>query len=377
MAKLLIITDPEKKIDVGFISELEQEMVHQLDKAVVGYDTMKRLAVRCLLTNRHMLMVSVPGLGKTVTIMAMGQIVAGANAVTKQFVSDLMPSDIIGSQIYNEQTKQYDIDYGPLLMDVTEPEPGQSVSCVNVFGADEINRANPKMQSALLGAMQEKRVMIGKKLILMPKLFTLYATRNPIENEGTYDLPEAQLDRFAVEQHITYLKREDEKRLNQNPAMRLPDPHLLAQQATDLPTVLAVQKWLHENIYVSDALHEYVLDLVRGTRPDSEEFNPDGGEFNRFMQPDDAQAVGWGTSPRASQSFLSLAQAAAAADMRTYVLPKDVKPLAVPVLTHRMGLKAQAKARKVSVRQVIKRFADNVKVNETDEKLYQRPSTQG
>ena len=362
--KLLSIADIEK-IDVGFISELEQEMVNQLNKAVIGYDAMKRVAVRCLFTNRHMLLVSVPGLGKTVMIMAMGQIVGGATAVTKQFVSDLMPSDIIGSEIFNEEKKGYDFSYGPLLMDVTEPEAGVFHSIVNIFGADEINRANPKMQSALLGAMQEKRVMIGKRLIIMPPLFTLYATRNPIENEGTYDLPEAQLDRFAVEQHLSYLPRADELRLNMNPAMRLSDPYLLAQQATDVPTVLAVQKWLHNNVYIAPALHEYVLNLVRGTRPGSD-------EFTRYMKEDDAKKIQWGTSPRASQSFLSLAQAAAAADRRDYVLPKDVKPLAPDVLAHRMVRTPQAVARKVPLREIITNYANGVEVND-DEKLYRRP----
>src|SRR6185437_11515498 len=176
-------------------------------------------------------------------IMALGEVIGGATAVTKQFVSDLMPSDIIGSQVYNEETGKYDMDFGPLVGDV-EILDGVIYSLVHIFGADEINRANPKMQSALLGAMQEKRVSIGKNVIRMPALFSVVATRNPIENEGTYELPEAQLDRFAVEKLITYLPRTDRIKLAKTPATRLADVHKQAKLATDLPTVLAVQKWI-------------------------------------------------------------------------------------------------------------------------------------
>jgi MoxR-like ATPase len=370
-SKIITIVDAEgaphpEKIDVGFIAELENETIHQIGKALVGYEDLKRLSARCLFTNSNILVVSVPGLGKTVLIMALGEVIGGSIAVTRQFVSDLMPSDIIGTEKFNEKTGDFDMDYGPLVGD-TELIDGVLYSMVHIFGADEINRANPKMQSALLGAMQEKRVMIGKNVIRMPSLFSVLATRNPIENEGTYDLPEAQLDRFAVEKLITYLPRADRKRLAMTPATRLADVHKLAKPATDVATVLAVQKYIHENIFMSEALIDYIIDLTGATRPGSEEFD----KYLKSTCPAEAEAVQWGVSERAVQSFQKLAQAGAAANKRMFVKPNDVRLLAEDVLCHRALRTPIAKATgEVTIRQIVKAIVNNVPVNEDDMSLY-------
>ena len=323
------------QLDVNFVKLLVQRMTHELDKAVIGYPDVKRLVFCCLLTGRHVSFKSVPGLGKTQMALALGEMIVGAEAAYKQFQSDLMPADIIGYEIMNRVTGDMLTRPGPFLGGIEKTADGRLTSRVNIACADEINRANPKTQSGVLSMMQEGWVTIGLDRIYMPKFFFMIATRNPIENEGTYPLPEAQLDRIGAEAVLDYLSFEDEVRLAMTPDLRRKDGHKLAKPATDLDTVLKVQDFLHSKVFISKALTEYAVSLTRATRPGSE-------QHKRMLEKGAKElgtAVQWGTSPRAYLSaFLTLGQAIAASEGRNYVRPSDIQWLAPYVLTHRLIL---------------------------------------
>jgi MoxR-like ATPase len=278
-----------------------------------------------LLADVHVLIESVPGLAKTLLIETLQQCIEGSTSDRIQFTPDLKPTDITGSRIYDPGTKSYHDDIGPIL--------------VNLLLADEINRAPGKTQSSLLSAMQERKFKIGRNLYKLPDPFLVLATMNPIENEGTFPLPEAQLDRFAMKIKLDYVSEEDELRMLENQALYGRDAHTIVSPVVNTNDLVSLRKQIREQVYVSRALIQYVIALVRGTRPGSAHFKeiaskPEGAALSTLIK--------YGASPRAEQTLIKLGQVRAAAQGRDFVLPEDIRAVAKEVLRHRIILSDDA-----------------------------------
>jgi MoxR-like ATPase len=290
----------------------------ELGKAVIGQQGVIRQMLAAMFCRSHCLLVGVPGLAKTMMVRAVAELMS-VSFKRVQFTPDLMPSDITGTNVIDEDAETGKRDFKFL--------PGPVFA--HIVLADEINRTPPKTQAALLEAMQEQQVSAGKVTYALPKPFFVIATQNPIEQEGTYPLPEAQLDRFMLMIHVDYPTEEEEREIfrattsGPRPALR---PVLSADD------ILTVQD-IVDRIVVSDYVIQYVTDLVRSSRPK----DPKAPDFIREM-------VDWGAGPRAGQYLVRGAKALAAMDGRFNVSCEDVRRLAVPVLRHRIGTNFQAEA---------------------------------
>jgi MoxR-like ATPase len=300
-------------------------LLKEFDKVVVGYDDAKRKIILALLADVHVLLESVPGLAKTLLIETLQQCVSGSTSGRIQFTPDLKPSDITGFRLLNQLTRQFDDELGPIMN--------------NFVLADEINRAPGKTQSSLLSGMQERRFMIGKTMYRLPDPFLVLATMNPIEQEGTFPLPEAQLDRFAMKVRLDYVSEEDEIRMLENIALEGRDAHLLVTPVLSGADIVAMRKQIKESVYVSKALLQYVVALVRATRPGSNHHKdviakPEGRAI--------AELIKVGASPRAEQTLVKLGRVRAAMQGRDFVLPEDVRAVVKEVLRHRIMLSDDA-----------------------------------
>lgn len=298
-------------------------LLAEFDKVVVGYDDAKRKIVMALLSDQHVLLESVPGLAKTLLIETLQQCISGATSSRIQFTPDLKPQDIIGFRVFNQETRTFDDEVGPIYNHL-------------VLG-DELNRAPGKTQSALLSPMQERKFFIGKRLYTLPELFLVLATINPIEQEGTFPLPEAQQDRFAMKIRLDYVSREDERRMLRNQALEGRNAHALAQPVLSVDEVVALRKEIRDTVYVSDALLDYVIALVRATRPSCDEFKDVTKKIAKV-----GNLIKVGASPRAEQTLIKLGRVNAASQGRDFVLPEDVRKVAFEVLRHRIILSDDA-----------------------------------
>jgi MoxR-like ATPase len=300
-------------------------MLKEFDKVVIGYDDAKRKIILALIADVHVLLESVPGLAKTLLIETLQQCVSGSTSSRIQFTPDLKPTDITGFRVLNQLTRSFDDEVGPIM--------------ANFVLADELNRAPGKTQSALLSPMQERKFYIGRKLYKLPDPFLTLATINPIEQEGTFPLPEAQLDRFAMKVRLDYVSEEDEIRMLENTALEGRDAHLLVTPVLSADDIVAMRKQIKENVYVSRALLQYVVALVRATRPGSNHFKdviakPEGRAV--------AELIKIGASPRAEQTLVKLSRVRAAIQGRDFVLPEDVRAVTKEVLRHRIVLSDDA-----------------------------------
>jgi MoxR-like ATPase len=296
-------------------------ILKEFDKVVVGYDDPKRKIILALIADVHVLLESVPGLAKTLLIETLQQIVSGTTHERIQFTPDLKPTDITGTRVPNQLTKAFEDEVGPIM--------------ANFVLADELNRAPGKTQSALLSPMQERKFKIGKNLYKLPNPFLVLATMNPLEQEGVFPLPEAQLDRFALKIILDYVSEDDELSMLENTALEDRDAHLLVSPVLSGADIVAMRKEIKEKVYVSRALLRYVIALVRATRPGSKHFNdivakPEGRVLKELVKV--------GASPRALQTFVKLTRVRAAMQGRDFVLPEDVRALAYDVLRHRIAL---------------------------------------
>lgn len=303
------------------IERLEQN----ISGVVLGKADVVRMAMVALLAGEHVLLEDVPGVGKTLVAKALAKSVDGSfNRI--QFTPDLLPSDIVGSSVYDAETREFHFNAGPIFG--------------NFILADEINRTPPRTQSALLEAMSDQQVSIDTMTHVLPRPFMVIATQNPFEFEGTYPLPESQLDRFLVRISMGYPNREDERRVleshrRQDPIESLA-PVLSTSDVTEMQA--AVRK-----IEIDSSINDYLLDIVHATR-----------------QSDELRV---GVSTRGALSFSRAAQAMAAVSGRTYVIPDDVKALAVPVLSHRVLPKGHLHGgMRESVEATIRRLTDQVRV---------------
>ena len=304
----------------GFISRINDE----LSKVIVGQHGMIERLLIGLLSNGHVLLEGVPGLAKTLSIKSLAQAVH-ANFSRIQFTPDLLPADVVGTMIYNQAKNEFMVRKGPIFS--------------NFILADEINRAPAKVQSALLEAMQERQVTIGDTTFKLDEPFLVLATQNPIEQEGTYPLPEAQVDRFMLKVVIDYPSKSEEQLIIRQNTLGLSFPPINAVAST---SEILTAKELVRQVYLDEKVENYILDIVFATR------YPD-----KYNLPKLTPLISFGGSPRASINLALAAKAYAFLNKRAYVIPEDVRAICKDVLRHRIGLTYEAEAESVNVEQII------------------------
>jgi MoxR-like ATPase len=323
-----VITEMVRE-ESGFVDDIFREV----DKVIVGQREMVEKVMLGLLTGGHVLLEGVPGLAKTLTVNTLARTME-ARFQRIQFTPDLLPADLVGTLIYNPQSGTFSPKKGPIF--------------ANIVLADEINRAPAKVQSALLEAMQERQVTIGDVTYPLEQPFIVMATQNPVDQEGTYPLPEAQVDRFMLLVKVGYPTRDDEREI----IRRQLDP-----SPVDIKPIITTERIFKarkvvEEIYVDDKVKEYILDIVFATRDPSK--YPALKDFKNFIQ--------YGASPRASIWLAKAARAHAFMKRRGYVIPEDIKALAPEVLRHRVIPTYEAEAEEVSSDDIVARILEVVEV---------------
>ncbi|MBL6874364.1 MAG: AAA family ATPase [Flavobacteriales bacterium] len=304
----------------------------EMNKVIVGQKNMTERLMIALLANGHVLLEGVPGLAKTLAISTLSKTI-DAKFNRLQFTPDLLPADIIGTQIYSPKNENFSVKKGPIF--------------ANFILADEINRAPAKVQSALLEAMQEKQVTIGGESFELEKPFLVMATQNPVEQEGTYPLPEAQVDRFMLKVVIDYPKKDEEKLIvRHNLAKSFPTPNSVVK--TD--SILKARNLVKE-IYMDEKIEQYIIDIVFATR------NPQEYGLEKLND-----MISFGASPRASINLASACKAYAFIKRRGYVIPEDVRSLCFDVLRHRIGLTYEAEAENVTTENIITEILNAVEI---------------
>jgi len=309
-----------------------EPLVNEVSRVVVGQKVLVHRLLIGLLSNGHVLLEGVPGLAKTLTVRTL------ANSIRTgfqrlQFTPDLLPADLIGTLIYNPRDGEFSTKLGPIFS--------------NLILADEINRAPAKVQSALLEAMQERQVTIGEQTFKLPDPFLVLATQNPIEQEGTYQLPEAQLDRFMLKVHVGYPTREEERSILD--AMATSSPRL-GVDAVVGPEEIIRARGVVNDIYVDDRVKDYIVNIVWATRdPASAKLKLDG-------------MIRYGASPRATIFLTLAAKANAFIAGRGYVTPQDVKGVGLDILRHRIGVSYEAEAESITTESVVEQIFAGVPV---------------
>jgi MoxR-like ATPase len=307
-----------------------REVVEQVGLRIVGQNYMIERLVISILTGGHVLLEGVPGLAKTLAVSTLAETIS-TKFQRIQFTPDLLPADILGTQIYDQSTGQFSIKKGPIF--------------ANIILADEINRAPAKVQSALLEAMQEKQVTIGATTYKLEEPFLVLATQNPIEQEGTYPLPEAQVDRFMLKLHVGYPTREEEKEILRRMASGNPIP--VRHVAT--PAAIMAARRRIADLYMDERIVDYIVQIVHTTR-----FPAESG------LKDLAPLIEYGASPRATLALAQASRAHAFLRGRAFVTPEDVKAIAPDVLRHRVLTTYEAEAEEVTSDAIVTRVLDTV-----------------
>ena len=304
----------------------------EINKVIVGQKHMIERLLIGLLGQGHILLEGVPGLAKTLAINTLSQAVSGSFSRI-QFTPDLLPADVVGTLIYNIKANEFNIKKGPIF--------------ANFVLADEINRAPAKVQSALLEAMQEKQVTIGDETFILEKPFLVMATQNPVEQEGTYPLPEAQVDRFMLKTVINYPKLEDEQlivRANLKGAFEKIKPVVSVKQ------ILDAQKAVRE-VYMDEKIEKYILDIIFATR------YPE-----RYNLAEIKPLISFGASPRGSINLATAAKCYAFIKRRGYVIPEDVRAVVLDVLRHRIGITYEAEAENITSKDIVHKIVNVIEV---------------
>lgn len=309
-----------------------QDLLAEINKVMVGQEALVEQVLIALLADGHILLEGVPGLAKTLLIKTLAQAIQ-ADFARIQFTPDLLPADLIGTQIYNPRTSEFSVHQGPIF--------------ANIILADEINRAPAKVQSALLELMQERQVTIGDTTYKMDDLFMVLATQNPIEQEGTYPLPEAQVDRFMLKVKVDYPAREEERVIID----RMTGISLPTVNPVVTPHEIMKAREMVRHIYVDDKIKDYVLDLVFTTRQPGTNGLSD---LNTL--------INYGASPRASIYMIDAARAHAFLKGRGFVTPEDIKQIAPDVLRHRIIVTYEAEAENITTDHLIHRILDHTDV---------------
>lgn len=322
-------------------TELHQEHKRKISqvftevaKVVVGQDYMVNRLLAGLFTNGHILLEGVPGLAKTLTISTLARVLH-LDFQRIQFTPDLLPADLVGTMIYNQKDGKFEVKKGPIF--------------ANIILADEINRSPAKVQSALLEAMQEKQVTIGETTFTLDKPFLVLATQNPVDQEGTYSLPEAQVDRFMMKVFVNYPTKDEELEIMRRISNM--------QFNFDVNTVLTKEDIFEirgevNKVKISESLEKYIIELVSSTRKPKE-----------YKLDHEAQYIQFGASPRASINLNLASKAMAYFDGRDYVLPEDIKEVALDVMNHRILLNYEAEADNVKTADIIKTILSKIPIN--------------
>lgn len=313
----------------SFVDLIDREMSH----SIVGQKDMVQKLLVALLADGHILLEGMPGLAKTLAVKTLAQAIdVGFSRI--QFTPDLLPADLIGTLVYSQRNEEFSVKKGPIFS--------------NFILADEINRAPAKVQSALLEAMQERQVTIGQQTFKLPEPFLVLATMNPIEQEGTYPLPEAQTDRFMLKVVLDYPRKEEEKlivRQNTRPGGTTPVNKVIR------PEDIVHARQLVREVYMDEKIEQYIVDIVYATR------KPD-----LYKLGDLTNLIGFGGSPRASINMALAAKAFAFIKHRGYVIPEDVRAVCPDILRHRIGLTYEAEAENITVKEIIDKVLNTVEV---------------
>ena len=311
-----------------------QNVISEVNKVVVGQDYMIKRLLMGLFTQGHILLEGVPGLAKTLSVNTLSSVLK-LNFKRIQFTPDLLPSDVIGTMIYNQKKSSFEVKKGPVFS--------------NIILADEINRSPAKVQSALLESMQEKQVTIGDDSYKLDLPFLVLATQNPIDQEGTYPLPEAQRDRFMMKLNVDYPSKEEELKIMQ----RMSDLNFKKSTKTILnkKDITEIQNEINK-VSISESIEKYIIEIVNATR------KPSSVKLNEFED-----YISFGASPRASINLSLASKANAFLSNRDYVMPDDVKEIAHDVLNHRIILNYEAEAEGIKPELIIKNILEKVEIN--------------
>ena len=312
----------------GFVTNLQAGM----DQVILGQKHLVESLLIGLLADGHILLEGLPGLAKTLAIKTLSELI-DADFSRIQFTPDLLPADVVGTMVYSQKSEEFKVKRGPVF--------------ANFVLADEINRAPAKVQSALLEAMQERQVTIGKETFKMPQPFLVLATQNPIEQEGTYPLPEAQVDRFMLKVVIGYPELQEEKRIiRQN----ITGEKIEVRPILKPEEIIEARKVVRQ-VYLDEKIEQYIADIVFATR------YPD-----KYDMKDLKEMISFGASPRASINLALAARAYAFIKRRGYVVPEDVRAVAHDVLRHRIGLSYEAEASNISADEIVSQILNRVEV---------------
>jgi len=310
------------------------QVIAEVGKVVVGQEYMVNRLLIGLFTNGHILLEGVPGLAKTLTVSTLAQVLH-LDFSRIQFTPDLLPADLVGTMIYNQKEAKFEVKKGPIF--------------ANIILADEINRSPAKVQSALLEAMQEKQVTIGETTFQLDRPFLVLATQNPVENEGTYPLPEAQIDRFMMKVFVDYPTKDQELEVMRRISNMKFDFTVNALLTKE--DIYAIRDQVNK-VKISESLERYIIELVFATRKPLE-----------YKLNDIAPYIQFGASPRASINLNLAAKAAAYMEGRDYVLPEDIKEVALDVMNHRILLNYEAEADNVKTNEIIKAILNKVPIS--------------
>ena len=326
-------------VDIRELNELIEQkstflnvLTDGMSKLIVGQQHLVESLIIALLSDGHILLEGVPGLAKTLAIKTLAQLI-DAKYSRVQFTPDLLPADVIGTMIYSPRNEEFSVKHGPVF--------------ANFVLADEINRAPAKVQSALLEAMQERQVTIGESTYKLPVPFLVMATQNPIEQEGTYPLPEAQVDRFMMKVVVNYPSKQEEKliiRQNIFEPVTIDRPVLKAEEILDARKVV-------RKVYIDEKIEQYIVDIVFATRfPE------------QYNLPEFKDMIGFGASPRASINLALAARSYAFIKRRGYVVPEDIRAVCHDVMRHRIGLTYEAEANNMTSEEIISEILNKVEV---------------
>ena len=325
---------------ISEVSSFIPALKTDIGRVIVGQEALINRMILALIANGHILLEGVPGLAKTLAVKTVAQSIKGSFSRI-QFTPDLLPADVIGTNVYNPKDNTFSVKKGPVFANITL--------------ADEINRAPAKVQSALLECMQEQQITIAGQAFKMPYPFLVMATQNPIEHEGTYALPEAQVDRFMFKLNVSYPKRDEEKLILERVAHT--ELELEALGVTSLEKIIEARKWV-DKVYIDDKIIEYILDVTIATRP-KEHSQLSMRQSNANLKKIDS-LIQYGASPRAPISMVLAAKAAAFMEGRAYVVPQDVKNVVPDIFRHRIIISYEAEAEDLTSDDVVKMVLDEL-----------------
>lgn len=301
------------------VSRTFSGLITEMDKVIIGYAEVKKLSIASLFGGQHALLEGLPGTAKSLFVEVFQHAISDSFSQRIQITPDVKPMDLVGVKVYNPSTGKFDIEFGPMH--------GKNFVLI-----DEINRGPGKTLSSILSAMQEKCLFIAGQRFVLPKVFFVMATQNPIEQEGVYPLPEAAVDRFGIKIIVPYLSAAEERQLLHNETLDTDDPLSVVNPVVSIDEVLAIRSGLRKEVYVSPAAIEYIVALIRATRPGLDEHKSVADKSTAF-----ADQIQVGSSVRGQFALRSMARVYAALAGRTFVMPEDIQAVAVPVMRHRIA----------------------------------------